>query len=64
MLLHEGNVLRQGTPLQVCADERAMEQANLEPPAVMRLYRWLVQRGILSPGEGPPKPTGELGRRR
>ena len=63
VLLHEGNVLRQGTPLQVCADERAMEQANLEPPAVMRLYRRLVQRGILSPEEGPPKTIEDLERR-
>ena len=63
VLLHEGKVLRQGTPLQVCADERAMEQANLEPPAVMRLYRRLVQRGILSPEEGPPKTIEDLERR-
>ena len=63
VLLHEGKVLRRGTPLQVCADERAMEQANLEPPAVMRLYRRLVQRGILSPEEGPPKTIEDLERR-
>ena len=63
VLLHEGKVLRQGTPLQVCADERVMEQANLEPPAVMRLYRRLVQRGILSPEEGLPKTLEDLERR-
>lgn len=63
VLLHEGKVLRQGTPRQVCGDEKAMEQANLEQPAVMRLYRRLVQRGILSPEEAPPKTIEDLERR-
>ena len=63
VLLHEGKVLRQGTPRQVCGDEKAMEQANLELPAVMRLYRRLLEKGILSPEEEPPKTIEDLERR-
>lgn len=63
VLLHEGKVLRQGTPRQVCGDEKAMEQANLELPAALRLYRRMVQKGILSPEEEPPKTIEDLERR-
>ena len=63
VLLHEGKVLRQGTPRQVCGDEKAMEQANLELPAVMRLYRQLLRRGVIGPEGEPPKTIEDLERR-
>ena len=63
VLLHEGKVLRQGTPRQVCGDEKAMEQANLEQPAVMRLYRKLLRRGVIGPEGEPPKTIEDLERR-
>ena len=63
VLMHEGKVLRQGMPRQVCGDEKALEQANLELPAVLRLYRRLLERGILSPEEEPPKTIEDLERR-
>ncbi len=63
VLLDGGRVLRQGTPRQVYGDEEAMEQANLELPAVLRLYRRMVQKGILSPEEEPPKTIEDLERR-
>lgn len=63
VLMHEGKVLRQGTPRQVCGDENALEQANLELPAVLRLYRRLLEKGILSPEKEPPKTIADLERR-
>ena len=63
VLLHEGKVLRQGTPRQVCGDEKAMEQANLEQPAVMWLYRKLLRRGVIGPEGEPPKTIEDLERR-
>ena len=63
VLLHEGKVLRQGTPREVCGDAGAMEQANLEQPVVMRLYRGLVQKGVIDPEGEPPKTIEELERR-
>lgn len=63
VLLNEGKVLRQGSPRQVFGDEAAMEQANLELPAVMRLYRRMREKGMLSPEMEPPKTMEELLRR-
>ena len=54
---------RQETPRQVFGDGKAMGQANLELPAVMRLYRRLLEKGILSPEEEPPKTIEDLERR-
>ncbi len=63
VLLNEGKVLRQGSPRQVFGDEAAMEQANLELPAVMRLYRRMREKGMLSREMEPPKTMEELLRR-
>ena len=38
VLMHEGRVLRQGTPEAVCADRAALREAGLEPPSVLRLW--------------------------
>ena len=63
VLLHEGKVLRQGAPREVCGDAGAMEQAHLEQPAVMRLYRRLAQKGVMDPEGEPPKTIEDLERR-
>lgn len=63
VLMHEGKVLMRGTPDEVCGDEDAMEQANLELPAVMRLYRRLLKAGILSAKGDPPRTLEDLERR-
>ena len=36
--MHEGKVLRSGTPAEVCSDTEALEKTNLEMPSVLRLY--------------------------
>lgn len=63
VLMHEGKVLMRGTSDEVCGDEDAMEQANLELPAVMRLYRRLLKAGVLSAKGDPPRTLEDLERR-
>lgn len=47
VLMHEGKVLRQGTPYEVCTDREALEKASLELPAVVRIYERLKGKGVL-----------------
>ena len=55
VLMHQGRILKQGTPLQVCSDREALYKTNLEPPMVLRMYEMLCHKGILKEGKYPPK---------
>ena len=44
VLMHEGKVIRQGTPREVCEDENALKKAGLERPAVLRIYEKLKDK--------------------
>lgn len=63
VLMHEGRVLKSGTPLEVCSDRGALEKANLEVPAVLRLYEKMREKGMVSPEGGIPRTMEELERR-
>ena len=63
MLMHEGSVLKSGAPLEVCPDREALEKANLEVPAVLRLYEKMREKGMVSLEGGVPKTMEELERR-
>ena len=60
VLMHEGRVLRQGTPEAVCADREALCKAGLEPPSVLRLWECLQDKGMISRAEQAPRSTDEL----
>ena len=60
VLMHEGRVLRQGTPESVCADRAALREAGLEPPSVLRLWECLQDKGMISRAEQAPRSTDEL----
>jgi cobalt/nickel transport system ATP-binding protein len=60
VLMHEGRVLRQGTPEAVCADRAALREAGLEPPSVLRLWECLQDKGMISRAEQAPRSTDEL----
>ena len=47
VLMHEGKVMKQGTPLEVCEDEEALKKAGLARPGVLRIYEKLKGRGML-----------------
>ena len=63
VLMHEGSVLKSGAPLEVCSDRGALEKANLEVPAVLRLYEKMREKGMVSPEGGIPRTMEELERR-
>lgn len=63
VLMHEGRVLKSGIPLEVCSDRGALEKANLEVPAVLRLYEKMREKGMVSPEGGIPRTMEELERR-
>lgn len=60
VLMHEGRVLRQGTPEAVCADRAALREAGLEPPSVLRLWECLQDKGMISRTDRHPRSTNEL----
>ena len=60
VLMHEGRVLRHGTPEAVCADREALCEAGLEPPSVLRLWECLQDKGMISRAEQAPRSTDEL----
>lgn len=60
VLMHEGRVLRQGTPEAVCADRDVLREAGLEPPSVLRLWECLQDKGMISRAEQAPCSTDEL----
>lgn len=60
VLMHEGRVLRQGPPDEVCADLETLEEAGLEQPSVLRLYECLRCKGVISRADRLPRSTEEL----
>lgn len=63
ILMKDGNVLKQGTPAEVCADREALKATNLEEPSALRLYRSLAAKGILEETAAPPMSVEELEKR-
>lgn len=48
VLLKDGQVLIQGSPLEVFSNRNALAQTNLEQPGVLQLFHRLCRKGILS----------------
>ena len=63
VLMHGGSVLKSGAPLEVCSDQETLEKANLEVPAVLRLYEKMREKGMVSLEGGVPRTMEELERR-
>ena len=59
VLMHEGKVMKQGTPREVCEDEEALKKAGLARPGVRRIYEKLKGRGMLL-GDQIPGSMDEL----
>ncbi len=60
VVMKDGEILRKGTPREVCTDRRLLEQAHLKPPVVLEMYEILKQKGVISGAEEPPGSMAEL----
>ena len=60
ILFQEGRVLLHGSPLEVFSNQPALDQTNLEPPAVLELFQALARKGILDGSQTPPRNLQEL----
>lgn len=60
VLMCEGKVLKEGTPLEVCADKEALKKTNLTPPAVLTMFEALTKGGRLDGTLIPPASMEEL----
>ena len=63
VLIHEGNVLKSGTPLDVFSDTEALARTNLRPPSVLPLFQTLCRKHILSKELPAPRTLTELEQR-
>ena len=60
VLMHEGKVIRQGTPAQVCTDRQALEEASLELPVVVKIYERLREKARIQEDTPLPGNVEEL----
>lgn len=60
ILMHEGKVIRRGRAEEVCGDQTALGEAGLEEPSVLRMYRKLLERNLISRCTDPPRSLREL----
>lgn len=60
VLMDEGKVIRQGTPAEVCTDRKALEQASLELPVVVKIYERLREKNLIPEDMDLPGNAEEL----
>ncbi len=60
VLMHEGKVIRQGTPAQVCTNRQALEEASLELPVVVKIYERLREKARIPEDTPLPGNVEEL----
>ncbi|MBS4932592.1 MAG: energy-coupling factor ABC transporter ATP-binding protein [Clostridiales bacterium] len=55
ILLKEGKVLAQGTPMEIFSQESLLQETNLEQPAALKLFQTLCKKGILDASVPVPR---------
>lgn len=60
VLMHEGKILKQGNPVDVCRDVESLRRTNLEEPSVLRMYSCLCEKEILQENGKIPRNLREL----
>lgn len=52
----QGNIIADGTPLEIFQNEKVLEQAHLKKPAMYTVYEALAERGLVETGSYPRLP--------
>lgn len=52
----QGNIIADGTPLEIFQEEEVLEQAHLKKPAMYTVYEALAERGLVETGSYPRLP--------
>ena len=52
----QGNIIADGTPLEIFQEEKVLEQAHLKKPAMFTVYETLAERGLIETGSYPRLP--------
>lgn len=60
VLIHDGKLLKQGDPVDVFSDEKALELTNLKKPAALELFESLIKKGVLTDDLSAPKNLKQL----
>lgn len=60
VLMHEGQVLMQDSPINVCAHKAVLAMTNQAEPEVLRLFSLLQKKGIIGSGLTPPRDMAQL----
>ena len=60
ILMKDGQVIKEGSPGEVCGDREALGRTNLEPPAVLTIYEKMLEKNLVKRGGTPPKNIREL----
>lgn len=60
ILFDRGTVIGQGEPEEIFANQELLERANLQIPAVLRIFRILCSEGVLESSLKPPRSMKEL----
>jgi cobalt/nickel transport system ATP-binding protein len=60
LVFHQGNIISDGTPLEIFRDEELLKKTNLKQPVMLEVYEALVEKHILEDVEAYPRTTQQF----
>lgn len=60
LVFYQGEILAEGTPLEIFRKKEILQQANLKKPVILEIYEVLIEKKVLSERDACPKTIKEL----
>ncbi|MCT8977249.1 ATP-binding cassette domain-containing protein [Clostridium sp. CX1] len=60
LVFYQGQIIADGTPLEIFQDRSILKRANLKQPTMLEVYEMLVEKNVLEDTKVYPKSTEEL----